>query len=120
MTKKFIGFLTVLLCAIVVSSFDTVISSPVKQSGSDGHIELYRRSPGNGIFHSNVARNRIDIATKAKGRSASAYNLFRQGNVSKAVGRAVTGAIGQHPVMQGAIARGRAARQAYVSRLKRK
>lgn len=102
----------------VFSCFVSFIASlPLEQMNSNKQITLFRRAPMHGIFHSNVVRNRVDIGVKAKGRSNDAGKLLRQGNVGKAIGHYVSGAIGQHPIMQGAIARGRAARQAYASQI---
>ena len=111
-TNNLSQLLGLFLCFVGV-----IASLPLEQINSNEQTTLFRRDPMHGIFHSNVARNRVDIGMKAKGRMNDAGKLLRQGEVGRAIGHYVSGAIGQHSVMQGAIARGRAARQAYASQI---
>lgn len=116
MANKLFEIFNVLLCIIL-----SVSALPFNQiDGVKEQSGLYRRSPGNGIYTSNVIRNRVDIAMRAKSRLASAPSDLRNGNIGSAIGHFVSGTIASHPRMQSVIAHGRATRQAYQSQMKRK
>lgn len=116
MANKLFEILNVLLCIIV-----SVSALPFNQiDGVKEQSSLYRRSPGNGIYTSNVSRNRVDVATRARGRLGRASTEFHNWNFIPAIGHLVGGTIASHPRIQGAIAHGRATRQAYQSQMKHK
>ena len=107
MATKYLQVLFGLLCVCSIAA-NRVEGLPTEQSRATDQTNLIRRSP---IYGNTVSRHRVDIALKANQRSANASNQFRSGNVVKAVGSKVGGAIEKVPVIQGAIAHGRTMRK---------